>query len=183
MKKVLTLALALVMTVGAMAQMKTYRLNNDKQDAKTESVRTLNLAKKSIDKDNIKKLNLSQAKAMSVEVTDIALANGELTATITPNAEVASYFYMAASPNNQEFAQYVQFLQMFGMTETDAVAALADNAETPATGTQTVTMNASWVAPGETNNVYVVALDANENAQMFTIPFMAPALGDGERLL
>lgn len=178
MKKVLTLALALVMTVGAMAQMKTYRLNNDKQDAKTESVRTLNLAKKSIDKDNIKKLNLSQAKAMSVEVTDIALANGELTATITPNAEVASYFYMAASPNNQEFAQYVQFFQMFGMTETDAVAALADNAETPATGTQTVTMNASWVAPGETNNVYVVALDANENAQMFTIPFMAPAIGD-----
>lgn len=177
MKKVLTLALALVMTVGAMAQ-KTYRLNSDKQDAKTESVRTLNLAKKSIDKDNIKKLNLSQAKAMSVEVTDISLANGELTATITPNAEVASYFYMAANPNNQEFAQYVQLLQIFGMTETDAVAALADNAEAPATGTQTVTMNAAWVAPGETNNVYVVALDANENAQMFTIPFMAPALGD-----
>lgn len=85
MKKVLTLALALVMTVGAMAQ-KTYRLNGDKQDAKTESVRTLNLAKKSIDKDNIKKLTLNQAKAMSVEVTDISLANGELTATITPNA-------------------------------------------------------------------------------------------------
>ncbi len=177
MKKVLTLALALVMTFGAMAQ-KTYRLNGDKQDAKTESVRTLNVAKKSIDKDNIKKLNLNQAKAMSVEVTDISLANGELTATITPNAEVASYFYMAANPNNQEFAQYVQLLQMFGMTETDAVAALADNAEAPATGTQTVTMNASWVAPGETNNVYVVALDANENAQMFTVPFTAPALGD-----
>lgn len=178
MKKVLTLALALVMTFGAMAQ-KTYRLNNDKQDAKkTERVRTLNVAKKSIDKDNIKKLNLNQAKAMSVEVTDISLANGELTATITPNAEVASYFYMAANPNNQEFAQYVQLLQMFGMTETDAVAALADNAEAPATGTQTVTMNASWVAPGETNNVYVVALDANENAQMFTVPFTAPALGD-----
>ena len=178
MKKVLTLALALVMTFGAMAQ-KTYRLNGDKQDAKkTERVRTLNVAKKSIDKDNIKKLNLSQAKAMSVEVTDISLANGELTATITPNAEVASYFYMAANPNNQEFAQYVQLLQMFGMTETDAVAALADNAEAPATGTQTVTMNASWVAPGETNNVYVVALDANENAQMFTVPFTAPALGD-----
>ena len=33
MKKVLTLALALVMTFGAMAQ-KTYRLNGDKQDAK-----------------------------------------------------------------------------------------------------------------------------------------------------
>lgn len=178
MKKVLTLALALVMTFGAMAQ-KTYRLNGDKQDAKkTERVRTLNVAKKSIDKDNIKKLNLSQAKAMSVEVTDISLANGELTATITPNAEVASYFYMAANPNNQEFAQYVQLFQMFGMTETDAVAALADNAEAPATGTQTVTMNASWVAPGETNNVYVVALDANENAQMFTVPFTAPALGD-----
>lgn len=178
MKKVLTLALALVMTFGAMAQ-KTYRLNNDKQDAKkTERVRTLNVAKKSIDKDNIKKLNLNQAKAMSVEVTDISLANGELTATITPNAEVASYFYMAANPNNQEFAQYVQLFQMFGMTETDAVAALADNAEAPATGTQTVTMNASWVAPGETNNVYVVALDANENAQMFTVPFTAPALGD-----
>lgn len=178
MKKVLTLALALVMTFGAMAQ-KTYRLNNDKQDAKkTERVRTLNVAKKSIDKDNIKKLNLNQAKAMSVEVTDISLANGELTATITPNAEVASYFYMAANPNNQEFAQYVQLLQMFGMTETDAVAALADNAEAPATGTQTVTMNASWVAPGETNNVYVVALDANENAQMFTVPFTAPVLGD-----
>lgn len=178
MKKVLTLALALVMTFGAMAQ-KTYRLNNDKQDAKkTERVRTLNVAKKSIDKDNIKKLTLNQAKAMSVEVTDISLANGELTATITPNAEVASYFYMAANPNNQEFAQYVQLLQMFGMTETDAVAALADNAEAPATGTQTVTMNASWVAPGETNNVYVVALDTNENAQMFTVPFTAPALGD-----
>lgn len=178
MKKVLTLALALVMTFGAMAQ-KTYRLNGDKQDAKkTERVRTLNVAKKSIDKDNIKKLNLNQAKAMSVEVTDISLANGELTATITPNAEVASYFYMAANPNNQEFAQYVQLFQMFGMTETDAVAALADNAEAPATGTQTVTMNASWVAPGETNNVYVVALDANENAQMFTVPFTAPALGD-----
>lgn len=178
MKKVLTLALALVMTFGAMAQ-KTYRLNGDKQDAKkTERVRTLNVAKKSIDKDNIKKLNLNQAKAMSVEVTDISLANGELTATITPNAEVASYFYMAANPNNQEFAQYVQLFQMFGMTETDAVAALADNAEAPATGTQTVTMNASWVAPGETNNVYVVALDTNENAQMFTVPFTAPALGD-----
>lgn len=170
MKKVLTLALALVMTVGAMAQ-KTYRLNGDKQDAKTESVRTLNLAKKSIDKDNIKKLNLSQAKAMSVEVTDISLANGGLTATITPNAEVASYFYMAADPNNQEFAQYVQIFQMFGMTETDAVAALADNAEAPATGTQTVTMNASWVAPGETNNVYVVALDANENLKC--LPFLS----------
>lgn len=179
MKKVLTLALALVMTVGAMAQ-KTYRLNNDKQDAKTESVRTLNVAKKSIDKDNIKKLTLNQAKAMSVQVTDVAVdfANLEVTATITPNSDVASYVYMAADPNNQEFAQYVQLLQMFGMTETDAVAALADNAETPATGTQTVTMDASWVSPGEPYNIYVVAFDANQTAQMFTVPFTAPAIGD-----
>lgn len=180
MKKVLTLALALVMTFGAMAQ-KTYRLNGDKQDAKkTERVRTLNVAKKSIDKDNIKKLTLNQAKAMSVQVTDVAVdyANFEVTATITPNSDVASYVYMAADPNNQEFAQYVQLLQMFGMTETDAVAALADNAETPATGTQTVTMDASWVTPGETNNIYVVAFDANQTAQMFTVPFTAPAIGD-----
>lgn len=180
MKKVLTLALALVMTFGAMAQ-KTYRLNGDKQDAKkTERVRTLNVAKKSIDKDNIKKLTLNQAKAMSVQVTDVAVdfANLEVTATITPNSDVASYVYMAADPNNQEFAQYVQLLQMFGMTETDAVAALADNAETPATGTQTVTMDASWVSPGEPYNIYVVAFDANQTAQMFTVPFTAPAIGD-----
>lgn len=180
MKKVLTLTLALVMTFGAMAQ-KTYRLNGDKQDAKkTERVRTLNVAKKSIDKDNIKKLTLNQAKAMSVQVTDVAVdfANLEVTATITPNSDVASYVYMAADPNNSQFMQYLYLYQMFGMSVEDVVAALADNAETPATGTQTVTMDASWVSPGEPYNIYVVAFDANQTAQMFTVPFTAPAIGD-----
>lgn len=180
MKKVLTLALALVMTFGAMAQ-KTYRLNGDKQDAKkTERVRTLNVAKKSIDKDNIKKLTLNQAKAMSVQVTDVAVdfTNFEVTATITPNSDVASYVYMAADPNNENFAMYLYLYQMFGMTVEDIVAALADNAETPATGTQTVTMDASWVTPGEPYNIYVVATDANATSQMFTVPFTAPAIGD-----
>lgn len=180
MKKVLTLALALVMTFGAMAQ-KTYRLNGDKQDAKkTERVRTLNVAKKSIDKDNIKKLTLNQAKAMSVQVTDVAVdfTNLEVTATITPNSDVASYVYMAADPNNEDFAMYLYFYQMFGMSVEEIVAGFADNAETPATGTQTVTMDASWVTPGEPYNIYVVATDANQTAQMFTVPFTAPAIGD-----
>lgn len=180
MKKVLTLALALVMTFGAMAQ-KTYRLNGDKQDAKkTERVRTLNVAKKSIDKDNIKKLTLNQAKAMSVQVTDVTVdfTNFEVSATITPNSDVASYVYMAADPNNEEFAMYLYFYQMFGMSVEDIVAGFADNAETPATGTQTVTMNASWVTPGEPYNIYVVATDANATSQMFTVPFTAPAIGD-----
>lgn len=180
MKKVLTLALALVMTFGAMAQ-KTYRLNGDKQDAKkTEGVRTLNVAKKSIDKDSIKKLTLNQAKAMSVQVTDVAVdfTNLEVTATITPNSDVASYVYLAADPNNEEFAMYLYFYQMFGMSVEEIVAGFADNAETPATGTQTVTMDASWVTPGEPYNIYVVATDANQTAQMFTVPFTAPAIGD-----
>lgn len=175
MKKVLTLALALVMTVGAMAQVKTYRLNNDKQDVKAERAMTLS-SKKNIDK--VTKLTVSEAKAMGVTVTDVSVANAVVTATITPNSEVASYVYMAADPNNETFAMYLSLYQMFGMTEMDVIAAMADNAESPASGTQTVTMNASWVSPGESFNVYVIATDANGAAQEFVLPFMAPAIGD-----
>lgn len=170
MKRLMTIALALVMTFGAFAQnqIKTHRLSNDKMEAV-----------KNIDPSQVKKHRVSDAKTMNVTITDIVPDALSVQATITPNEDVVSYLYVAADTDpNSMFSQYLAFFQMFGMTETDAIMALADNADAPATGTQTVTMGgAGWMTPGVENTIYVVTLDANDQTQLFTQTFTAGMLG------
>lgn len=170
MKRLMTMVLALTMTFGAFAQnqIKTHRLSNDKMEAV-----------KNIDPSKVQKHRVSDAKTMNVTITDIVPDALSVTATITPNEDVVSYLYVAADTDpNSMFSQYLAFFQMFGMTETDAIMALADNADAPATGTQTVTMGgAGWMTPGVENTIYVVTLDANDQTQLFTQTFTAGMLG------
>lgn len=170
MKRLMTMVLALTMTFGAFAQnqIKTHRLSNDKMEAV-----------KNLDPSQVKKHRVSDAKTMNVTITDIVPDALSVQATITPNEDVVSYLYVAADTDpNSMFSQYLAFFQMFGMTETDAIMALADNADAPATGTQTVTMGgAGWMTPGVENTIYVVTLDANDQTQLFTQTFTAGMLG------
>lgn len=170
MKRLMTMVLALTMTFGAFAQnqIKTHRLSNDKMEAV-----------KNIDPSKVQKHRVSDAKTMNVTITDIVPDALSVTATITPNEDVVSYLYVAADTDpNSMFSQYLALYQMFGMTETDAIMALADNADAPATGTQTVTMGgAGWMTPGVENTIYVVTLDANDQTQLFTQTFTAGMLG------
>ena len=174
MKKVLSMALALIMTFGAFAQINTHRL----ESAKKESTIERNLKAPKFDASSAKKHVVSQSKAMSVEITVGTINPLSVEATFTPNNEVVEYYYLAADANEGSmFSQYVALYQMFGMTLEDVVVGMSDNYDNPATGTQTVTLAGDFITPGAVNTIYVAAVDANDEVSVFTTTYTATQLG------
>lgn len=174
MKKFLSMALALIMTFGAFAQINTHRL----ESAKKENTIERNLKAPKFDASSAKKHVVSQSKAMSVEITVGTINPLSVEATFTPNSEVVEYYYLAADANEGSmFSQYVALYQMFGMTLEDVVVGMSDNYDNPATGTQTVTLAGDFITPGEENTIYVAAVDANDEVSVFTTTYTATQLG------
>lgn len=174
MKKVLSMALALIMTFGAFAQINTHRL----ESAKKESTIERNLKAPKFDASSAKKHVVSQSKAMSVEITVGTINPLSVEATFTPNNEVVEYYYLAADANEGSmFSQYVALYQMFGMTLEDVVVGMSDNYDNPATGTQTVTLAGDFITPGVENTIYVAAVNAAQEVSVFTTTYTATQLG------
>ncbi|MGM9820542.1 MAG: T9SS type A sorting domain-containing protein [Candidatus Onthomorpha sp.] len=174
MKKVLSMALALIMTFGAFAQINTHRL----ESAKKESTIERNLKAPKFDASSAKKHVVSQSKAMSVEITVGTINPLSVEATFTPNNEVVEYYYLAADASEGSmFSQYVALYQMFGMTLEDVVVGMSDNYDNPATGTQTVTLAGDFITPGVENTIYVAAVNANDEVSVFTTTYTATQLG------
>lgn len=174
MKKFLSMALALVMTFGAFAQINTHRL----ESAKKENTIERNLKAPKFDASSAKKHVVSQSKAMSVEITVGTINPLSVEATFTPNSEVVEYYYLAADANEGSlFSQYVSLYQMFGMGIEDVVIGMSDNYDNPATGTQTVTLLGDFITPGAVNTIYVAAVDANDEVSIFTATYTATQLG------
>lgn len=174
MKKVLSMALALIMTFGAFAQINTHRL----ESAKKESTIERNLKAPKFDASSAKKHVVSQSKAMSVEITVGTINPLSVEATFTPNNEVVEYYYLAADANEGSmFSQYVALYQMFGYALEDVVVMMSDNSEAPATGTQTVTLAGDFITPGVENTIYVAAVNAAQEVSLFTTTYTATQLG------
>lgn len=174
MKKFLSMALALIMTFGAFAQINTHRL----ESAKKENTIERNLKAPKFDASSAKKHVVSQSKAMSVEITVGTINPLSVEATFTPNSEVVEYYYLAADANEGSlFSQYVSLYQMFGMGIEDVVMGMSDNYDAPATGTQTVTLLGDFITPGVVNTIYVAAVDANDEVSIFTATYTATQLG------
>lgn len=168
------MALALIMTFGAFAQINTHRL----ESAKKENTIERNLKAPKFDASSAKKHVVSQSKAMSVEITVGTINPLSVEATFTPNSEVVEYYYLAADANEGSlFSQYVALYQMFGMTLEDVVVGMSDNYDNPATGTQTVTLAGDFITPGVENTIYVAAVDANDEVSVFTTTYTATQLG------
>lgn len=174
MKKFLSMALALIMTFGAFAQINTHRL----ESAKKENTIERNLKAPKFDASSAKKHVVSQSKAMSVEITVGTINPLSVEATFTPNSEVVEYYYLAADASEgSSFSQYVSLCQMFGMGIEDVVIGFSDNSDNPATGTQTVTLLGDFITPGVVNTIYVAAVDANDEVSIFTATYTATQLG------
>lgn len=174
MKKFLSLALALVMTIGAFAQS---QISAHRLDVAKETKKEFKLNSRNLDPSNLKKLVPNRTKAMSIDIDIVTIEALSVEATFTPNDEVASYYYLAADPS--AIAEYLAFFEMFGYqaTEAEVVMMLAENVEAPATGVQTITLNGDLMTPGVENVVYAVGVAADESVALFQETFTAESLG------
>lgn len=174
MKKFLSLALALVMTIGAFAQS---QIAAHRLDVAKETKKEFKLNSRNLDPSNLKKLVPNETKAMSIDIDIVTIEALSVEVTFTPNDEVAAYYYLVADPSI--VAEYLALFEMFGMTATEAevVMMLAENADAPATGVQTVTMNGDYMIPGAENVVYAVGVAADESVALFQETFTAESLG------
>lgn len=174
MKKFLSLALALVMTIGAFAQspISAHRL-----DVAKETKKEFKLNSRNLDPSKIQKLVPNETKAMSIDIDIVTIEALSVEVTFTPNDEVAAYYYLVTDPSI--VAEYLALFEMFGMTATEAevVMMLAENADAPATGVQTVTLNGDFMTPGVENVVYAVGVAADESVALFQETFTAESLG------
>lgn len=174
MKKFLSFALALVMTIGAFAQS---QIAAHRLDVAKETKKEFKLNSRNLDPSNLKKLVPNETKAMSIDIDIVTIGALSVEATFTPNEEVAAYYYLVADPSI--VAEYLALFEMFGMTATEAevVMMLAENADAPATGVQTVTLNGDYMIPGAENVVYAVGVAADESVALFQETFTAESLG------
>lgn len=174
MKKFLSLALALVMTIGAFAQS---QISAHRLDVAKETKKEFKLNSRDLDPSNLKKLVPNRTKAMSIDIDIVTIEALSVEATFTPNDEVAAYYYLAADPS--VIAEYLAFFEMFGYqaTEAEVVMMLAENVEAPATGVQTITLNGDLMTPGVENVVYAVGVAADESVALFQETFTAESLG------
>lgn len=174
MKKFLSLALALVMTIGAFAQS---QISAHRLDVAKETKKEFKLNSRNLDPSNLKKLVPNETKAMSIDIDIVTIEALSVEVTFTPNDEVAAYYYLVADPSI--VAEYLALFEMFGMTATEAevVMMLAENADTPATGVQTLTLNGDYMIPGAENVVYAVGVAADESVALFQETFTAESLG------
>lgn len=174
MKKFLGFALALVMTIGAFAQS---QISAHRLDVAKETKKEFKLNSRNLDPSNLKKLVPNETKAMSIDIDIVTIEALSVEVTFTPNDEVAAYYYLVTDPSI--VAEYLALFEMFGMTATEAevVMMLAENADAPATGVQTVTMNGDYMTPGAENVVYAVGVAADESVALFQETFTAESLG------
>ncbi|MEE0937664.1 MAG: T9SS type A sorting domain-containing protein [Bacteroidales bacterium] len=174
MKKFLGFALALVMTIGAFAQS---QIAAHRLDVAKETKKEFKLNSRNLDPSNLKKLVPNETKAMSIDIDIVTIEALSVEVTFTPNDEVAAYYYLVADPSI--VAEYLALFEMFGMTATEAevVMMLAENADAPATGVQTLTLNGDYMTPGAENVVYAVGVAADESVALFQETFTAESLG------
>lgn len=174
MKKFLGFALALVMTIGAFAQS---QISAHRLDVAKETKKEFKLNSRNLDPSNLKKLVPNETKAMSIDIDIVTIEALSVEVTFTPNDEVAAYYYLVADPSI--VAEYLALFEMFGMTATEAevVMMLAENADAPATGVQTLTLNGDYMTPGAENVVYAVGVAADESVALFQETFTAESLG------
>ncbi len=174
MKKFLGFALALVMTIGAFAQS---QISAHRLDVAKETKKEFKLNSRNLDPSNLKKLVPNETKAMSIDIDIVTIEALSVEVTFTPNDEVAAYYYLVADPSI--VAEYLALFEMFGMTATEAevVMMLAENADAPATGVQTITLNGDYMTPGAENVVYAVGVAADESVALFQETFTAESLG------
>ena len=174
MKKFLGFALALVMTIGAFAQS---QISAHRLDVAKETKKEFKLNSRNLDPSNLKKLVPNETKAMSIDIDIVTIEALSVEVTFTPNDEVAAYYYLVTDPSI--VAEYLALFEMFGMTATEAevVMMLAENADAPATGVQTVTLNGDFMTPGAENVVYAVGVAADESVALFQETFTAESLG------
>lgn len=174
MKKFLSLALALVMTIGAFAQS---QISAHRLDVAKETKKEFKLNSRNLDPSNLKKLVPNETKAMSIDIDIVTIGALSVEATFTPNEEVAAYYYLVADPSI--VAEYLALFEMLGMTATEAeiVMMLAENYDAPATGVQTVTLNGDYMTPGVENVIYVVGVAADQSVALFQETFTAESLG------
>lgn len=174
MKKFLSFALALVMTIGAFAQS---QIAAHRLDVAKETKKEFKLNSRNLDPSKIQKLVPNETKAMSIDIDIVTIEALSVEVTFTPNDEVAAYYYLVADPSI--VAEYLALFEMFGMTATEAevVMMLAENADAPATGVQTLTLNGDFMTPGAENVVYAVGVAADESVALFQETFTAESLG------
>ncbi|MBO5838112.1 MAG: T9SS type A sorting domain-containing protein [Bacteroidales bacterium] len=174
MKKFLSLALALVMTIGAFAQS---QISAHRLDVAKETKKEFKLNSRNLDPSKIQKLVPNETKAMSIDIDIVTIEALSVEVTFTPNDEVAAYYYLVTDPSI--VAEYLALFEMFGMTATEAevVMMLAENADAPATGVQTVTLSGDYMIPGAENVVYAVGVAADESVALFQETFTAESLG------
>lgn len=174
MKKFLSFALALVMTIGAFAQS---QIAAHRLDVAKETKKEFKLNSRNLDPSKIQKLVPNETKAMSIDIDIVTIEALSVEVTFTPNDEVAAYYYLVADPSI--VAEYLALFEMFGMTATEAevVMMLAENADAPATGVQTLTLNGDYMTPGAENVVYAVGVAADESVALFQETFTAESLG------
>lgn len=174
MKKFLSLALALVMTIGAFAQS---QISAHRLDVAKETKKEFKLNSRNLDPSKIQKLVPNETKAMSIDIDIVTIEALSVEVTFTPNDEVAAYYYLVTDPSI--VAEYLALFEMFGMTATEAevVMMLAENADAPATGVQTLTLNGDFMTPGAENVVYAVGVAADESVALFQETFTAESLG------
>ena len=174
MKKFLSFALALVMTIGAFAQS---QISAHRLDVAKETKKEFKLNSRNLDPSKIQKLVPNETKAMSIDIDIVTIEALSVEVTFTPNEEVAAYYYLVTDPSI--VAEYLALFEMFGMTATEAevVMMLAENADAPATGVQTVTLNGDYMTPGAENVVYAVGVASDESVALFQETFTAESLG------
>lgn len=174
MKKFLSFALALVMTIGAFAQS---QISAHRLDVAKETKKEFKLNSRNLDPSNLKKLVPNETKAMSIDIDIVTIEALSVEVTFTPNDEVAAYYYLVADPSI--VAEYLALFEMLGMTATEAevVMMLAENADAPATGVQTLTLSGDYMTPGAENVVYAVGVAADESVALFQETFTAESLG------
>ncbi|MEE1220305.1 MAG: T9SS type A sorting domain-containing protein [Bacteroidales bacterium] len=174
MKKFLSFALALVMTIGAFAQS---QISAHRLDVAKETKKEFKLNSRNLDPSKIQKLVPNETKAMSIDIDIVTIEALSVEVTFTPNDEVAAYYYLVTDPSI--VAEYLALFEMFGMTATEAevVMMLAENADAPATGVQTLTLNGDYMTPGAENVVYAVGVAADESVALFQETFTAESLG------
>lgn len=177
MKKFLSLALALVMTIGAFAQS---QIAAHRLDVAKETKKEFKLNSRNLDPSNLKKLVPNETKAMSIDIDIVTIGALSVEATFTPNDEVAAYYYFVTEASEDNIInQYLAIYEMFGMTATEAeiVMMLAENIDAPATGVQTLTLSGDFMTPGVENVVYAVGVAADESVALFQETFTAESLG------
>ena len=152
------------MTIGAFAQS---QISAHRLDVAKETKKEFKLNSRNLDPSKIQKLVPNETKAMSIDIDIVTIEALSVEVTFTPNDEVAAYYYLVTDPSI--VAEYLALFEMFGMTATEAevVMMLAENADAPATGVQTVTLSGDYMIPGAENVVYAVGVAADESVSLF----------------